>query len=61
MVNDDNIDALNKLAWNYAQLRSTELARKYLLRAQSINSKNTKTIEIGQVILQVEKEIEQKE
>ncbi len=61
LVNSDNIDALNKLAWNYAQLRSTELARKYLSRAQRIDSKNTKTIEIGQVILQIEKEIEQKE
>jgi hypothetical protein len=56
LVNGDNIDALNKLAWNYAQLRNTELARKYLFRAQRIDSKNSKTIEIGQVIVQIENE-----
>lgn len=61
LVNGDNIAALNKLAWNYAQLRSTEVAMKYLLRAQRIDSKNTKTIEISQVILRIENENEDKE
>ena len=61
LVNGDNIEALNKLAWNYAQLRSTEMARKYLLRAQRVDSKNTKTIEIGEVIKQIENEKVQNE
>ncbi len=55
-VNSNNIAALNKLAWNYAQLRSTELAKEYLSRAQGIDKTNTKTIEIAEVITKIENE-----
>ncbi|MBS2100760.1 SGNH/GDSL hydrolase family protein [Carboxylicivirga linearis] len=54
--NDDHIDILNKLAWDYIQLRNTELARKYFLMALSIDSKNKETVQIGQILSQELKE-----
>ncbi|WP_167618536.1 hypothetical protein [Maribellus sediminis] len=54
--NDANIQVLNKLAFDYVQLRNTEPARKYILRSLSLDSRNKETIQIAQALLQVEKE-----
>ena len=51
-LNEDHIDILNKLAWDYIQLRNTELATKYFLMALNIDSKSKETIQIGQILSQ---------
>jgi len=55
-LNNDQIDILNKLAWDYIQLRNTDLARKYFLMAMNIDSKNKETVQIGQILSQELKE-----